>query len=231
MNVKLYVCSDDPRQLLKQPSDELSIDNCDIYDSCSLFNPTLILDYKPAITTKNYAYIPEWNRYYFISNMNITNSKRIILRLSVDVLQTYKDQLYNQVFRVARSESNADNQIPDTSFVNTDLFDIYRLEATLPAHYCFGNQSSGSYCIVLGVNGNSNSHLNDIPSYEIVSQEPSDWNANWRYYFLNLGSVKDPEMRSIQTCIDTNVIQNWDYSDKFAGLNASYGPIYGRVNS
>jgi hypothetical protein len=70
-----------------------------------------------------------------------------------------------------------------------------------------------------------------MPQYEIVDREPSDWNANWRYYFLNLGSIKDPEMRSIQSCIDTNVISGWDYSDKFTILNAQYGPIYRRVNN
>jgi hypothetical protein len=88
ITVKLYVSSDDPRQLLKSVSGELSV-NCDIYDNCSLFNPTLILDYKAEITTKNYAYIGDWNRYYFINDMSITNSKRIILSLTCDVLMSF----------------------------------------------------------------------------------------------------------------------------------------------
>lgn len=233
MNVKLYVCSDDPRQLLKQPSDELSID-CDIYDNCSLFNPTLILDYKASITTKNYAFIPDWNRYYFINDMSITNSKRIILSLTCDVLKSFSMQLLNQAFRIQRSESDGNRYVPDNGFINEDRYDVFRLKSDPITAYGFDDQTQAdSYTVVLGVSGQQNLHYEDIEGFNIVYSEPADWFLNWRDYYINRYSYSDPQMQRIGVAIDTQLIPNAapyvvDGVGVFSAINADYGPIYQR---
>lgn len=232
MEIKLYVSSDDPRQLIKYPQSELSI-NCDIYDNCSLFNPVLILDYRAEITTKNYAYIGEWNRYYFINDMSITNSKRIILSLTCDVLMSFKDELLQRTFRVQRSESDGNNYVPDNGFINEDRFDVYRLKAEPVARYAFSDQSADSYCVVLSVSGQQNLHYEDIEGFTRLTEVPPDWQLNWRNYYINRYSYSDPQMQRIDVAIDTQLIP--DASPYvvggvgvFSAIDADYGPIYKR---
>lgn len=232
MNIKLYVSSDDPRQLLKQPQSELSI-NCDIYDNCSLFNPVLILDYRAEITTKNYAFIGEWNRYYFINDMSITNSKRIIVSLTCDVLMSFGKQLLQHTFRIQRSESDGSKYVPDNGFINEDRYDIYRLKSDPITSYGFANQTADSYCVVLGVSGQQNLHYEDIDGFKIVYSEPPDWQINWRDYYINRYSYSDPQMQRIGVAVDTQLIPNADPYvvngiGVFNQINADYGPIYER---
>lgn len=233
MNIKLYVSSDDPRQLIKQPQSELSID-CDIYDNCSLFNPVLILDYRAEITTKNYAFVAEWNRYYFINDMSITNSKRIILSLTCDVLMSFGQQLLQHTFRIQRSESNGNRYVPDNGFINEDRYDVFRLKSGYISDYGFADQNmDDSYMVVLGVSGQRNLHYEDIEGFIIAYNEPADWGSNWRDYYINRYSYTDPQLQRIGVAVDTLLIPNAapyvvNGVGVFSEINADYGPIYKR---
>ena len=59
--------TDDNRKVSKNYTVNFSNVACDIYDSCDLYNPTLIVKSNNVISS-NYLYIPNFNRYYFIVN-------------------------------------------------------------------------------------------------------------------------------------------------------------------
>ena len=72
------------------------------------------------ITTANYAYIQDFNRYYFIESIEISTSARGYRRLyrldlSIDVLMTYKDQIENLSPYVARNEFVYDPLLEDSA--------------------------------------------------------------------------------------------------------------------
>lgn len=57
-----------------------------------------------GIKEYNYAYIPKFERYYFIQDMEILNRQITRLRLYTDVLETYKIDILNSVVNVGMAE-------------------------------------------------------------------------------------------------------------------------------
>lgn len=92
----------DPKRLdIKLKRDEL-VESPNI--SCNRFEG--IQDY-------NYAYIPNFERYYFIVDIEVLNKRIVKLRLHTDVLETYKNDILNSTVRVSVAEID--------SYVNVEL--------------------------------------------------------------------------------------------------------------
>lgn len=66
-----------------------------------------------AVLEYNYAYIPRFNRYYFINNVSWDNGM-FILNLRCDVLGTYKEKIGNYKGFVLRSSAASNSMIEDT---------------------------------------------------------------------------------------------------------------------
>lgn len=61
-------------------------------DDCDIINPQILVK-ADSLSAYNYAYIPEFNRYYFIKEINIYRNELWIVSLSVDVLMSYKNDI------------------------------------------------------------------------------------------------------------------------------------------
>ena len=66
-------------------------------------------------STVNYAFIPEFKRYYFVDSIECLNDGLLSLSLTVDVLYTYSDDLLRTRFEIARSE-----KINNSYFIDTE---------------------------------------------------------------------------------------------------------------
>lgn len=75
-----------------------------------------MLRYDANILNSNYIKIPEWNRYYYIDNINVDNAKTMYVTASVDVLKTYREQIINCNATAVRNENVGTTYTPDTSF-------------------------------------------------------------------------------------------------------------------
>ena len=53
----------------------------------------------------NYAYVPEYGRFYFIDDIISQSYNMLELHLYVDVLQTYRTELLSTAFEIVRSQS------------------------------------------------------------------------------------------------------------------------------
>lgn len=58
-----------------------------------ILTPYIKIYYPEQIELVNYAFIPELNRYYHITNVEPMNNKIVYLQLEVDVLETYKTDI------------------------------------------------------------------------------------------------------------------------------------------
>jgi len=56
----------------------------------------------------NYAYIEEFNRYYFIKSMVVMNKQIWVLALSVDVLESFKEDILNSTAEITRPMKKGD---------------------------------------------------------------------------------------------------------------------------
>lgn len=87
---------------------------CDLMDGSGMLTPTLVVnETKP--TNYNYAYIREFNRYYFINNWRYSLGLWTA-ELQVDVLASWKGYIRGSYVYVARSSSQFNTSIRDTTY-------------------------------------------------------------------------------------------------------------------
>lgn len=117
MQVQIYKTSSERHRLSKSLSNQIN-KTCHILDGTSITDPVIVIGYDASILSHSYAYITDFGRYYFITNMEVLPGQEIRLSLHVDVLMTYKDQIKACNARVTRSQSNYDPMISDNLIIN-----------------------------------------------------------------------------------------------------------------
>lgn len=76
------------------------------------------------LTTANYMYIPDLNRYYFIDNMELMTGGIVYISGSVDVLMSYMDGILNLRGTVKRAESLKNGYILDEHYKSVSYSQI-----------------------------------------------------------------------------------------------------------
>ena len=119
MNIKLCSSASEIVAINKDISiiDDVS---ATIKGALSVENPVLILQYKSDIQPNvNYVYIPEYNRYYFVTDIINLTGGRYEIHCKVDVLMSFKDYILNLSCIVDKqsSKDNANMYLDDGSFV------------------------------------------------------------------------------------------------------------------
>lgn len=101
--------------------------DCVLKGTCSILQPTIQLT-KPVggtsvssyPTTYNYCYIPDWGRYYFITDWTYSGPA-VFASLTVDVLASYKTQIGTQSLYVVRAASSYNGTIVDSTYPTTTV--------------------------------------------------------------------------------------------------------------
>ena len=73
----------------------------------------------------NYAYIPAFRRYYFVSDVTAITSKLFQLTLNVDVLMSFKDEILMNTALIARNENDYSPLITDSRRNFYAVRDVY----------------------------------------------------------------------------------------------------------
>lgn len=88
-------------------------------------SPVFKVTYSNIIPSVNYAYIPDFGKYYFVKPPTLNTDGSAILELSVDVLKTYGAAIKNCDAVVIRSQSIGSNDVPDSRLpVNPNSVDV-----------------------------------------------------------------------------------------------------------
>lgn len=87
-------------------------------DEVNVINPIVIFD-TPDILPYNYAYIPEFQRYYTIADKNAYREGLFEVTLDVDVLMSFRQDIFNMSAVVDKQTMpiNGDEYIDDSSLV------------------------------------------------------------------------------------------------------------------
>ena len=101
----------------KRPSGDGTSFDCILKRGCGILNPVISLDLglSQDPSTYNYAYIPAFDRYYFITEW-FFEDRLWTAHLSVDVLATYKSQIGESTLYVLRSAGAYDGSIIDNIY-------------------------------------------------------------------------------------------------------------------
>lgn len=101
MNVQFGSTTDDVAVINKTVSLGATID-CQVKAGTSVENPTIIVKYSSINPTDNYAYIADFERYYFIGDKTFTTGNRVEVELSVDPLYSFATGLNTCEFYIDR---------------------------------------------------------------------------------------------------------------------------------
>lgn len=115
MNIQFYENFDSAEHVNKSIQAVGNSLDCAVYGECSIETPTLLLAYNPILVTCNYAYISEWGRYYYKTDLVTMSGNRCLLTLSVDPLMSFKDGIYGINCNVLRCEDYKISMIPDSN--------------------------------------------------------------------------------------------------------------------
>lgn len=95
---------DEPKNKISKTLKNETLVNGNFRGSVEITAPTINLvgaDY----TDYNYCYIPDLNRYYFITNMIIERQRFLICDLEIDVLKSYESKIKNGRGNAIESEA------------------------------------------------------------------------------------------------------------------------------
>lgn len=115
-NIQLMVNSSPPHQLDKALSTVLSV-NGTLKEDTSIIDPVIKIQCNLAnITRCNYMSIPQFNRYYFITNIKSITNDIVEISAHVDVLNTYKSEIRMNTGIVRRQENSWNLYLNDGTF-------------------------------------------------------------------------------------------------------------------
>lgn len=92
------------------------VKTCAVKDGITLEDPVIYMAYDTSLLGLNYAYIPDFGRYYFVTGRDI-DGKTIYITLHVDVLMSFKNDILTSTGTATRSNFYNRN-IPDTMALN-----------------------------------------------------------------------------------------------------------------
>lgn len=123
MQINLYKTKSEKNKLTKILENALILSG-HLTESCDIINPVIKVKYNSDIYNKNYVFISDFHRYYYINDI-IVDNEEIILSLHIDVLMTYKDDIKNSTGHIIRSVSNQNKYIIDEMISNTSNVTTY----------------------------------------------------------------------------------------------------------
>ena len=99
MNILLYKTTNANNDLNKTISDKVELVGA-LRDASSIIAPSILIQSNPI--GYNYAYIPEFGRYYYIKNITAFRKGAYIVDLKCDVLMSFKDEILEMSGIVSR---------------------------------------------------------------------------------------------------------------------------------
>ena len=113
-------------------------------EACDIISPDITLNYNGAITGKNYAYIPDFGRYYYFRKPPTIEGDIMELHLYADSLYNYRNEIYNANCIAERSSSHYNIFLPDNAILEEEGY-IYHT-GVLPYKF---KPENGSYLLTV----------------------------------------------------------------------------------
>ena len=116
MNIVLYSNASEITAVDKKLTELITLSGT-LREKSSIIDPVItISDIDNYVGQMNYAYIPEFNRYYFITNIESVRNNLWKVSFHVDVLFTYRDAIRKNSAIIERNENEYDLKLNDGLF-------------------------------------------------------------------------------------------------------------------
>ena len=120
MNILLYKTTNANNDLNKTISDKVELVGV-LREASSVITPSILIQSNPI--GYNYAYIPEFGRYYYIKNITAFRKGAYIVDLKCDVLMSFREEILNMSGVVSRLTDGDDYATRD---IKTKCLETHR---------------------------------------------------------------------------------------------------------
>lgn len=110
--ISLFKTASENNRVVKTLTDEKQLSG-ELRNQTSVLNPSIRIESADNISTYNYAYISEFGRYYYITDIVSVRTNCWTVSLRCDVLMSYSDQIKAITGVVVRQESNPNKLLVD----------------------------------------------------------------------------------------------------------------------
>lgn len=164
---------------------------CYLKENCSIINPSIELMRDATLINYNYAYIPDFNRYYFIDD-TIIDAECIHLILRCDVLASFKTAIGSSSEYILRAASDYDGDVIDNLYpTKADcVFDIGSSVGAFDENnitYVVGilNNTSGNKVGVTKYYAMDSGELNSLITF-LFGNNPNDYIDNMSTFITGM---------------------------------------------
>lgn len=117
MNITLYINNSEKNKIGKNLTNDFSLSGA-LRDATNIINPVILIELN-EIGNYNYCYIPDFNRYYFITDITVIRTGLFALSVTVDVLESFKTDIKNlSVILLNTQNVGSSNYLPSPVFRN-----------------------------------------------------------------------------------------------------------------
>lgn len=143
MQITLYKNNSENNAIGKALTGALSLGECTMREDESLLNPVLRIATASSLSGYNYAYVPEFGRYYFITDIvaEVTGVWRVSLR--VDVLESFKSEILANKAVIERQENNWNLYFSDPEWC------VYENQEVLTMEFPSGFSNSAKFYLTV----------------------------------------------------------------------------------
>lgn len=116
MTITLYQTKSDKKRASKDLTLLSTLNNARLYDTFDVLRPKLKISRETfdSIKSCNYAYIPDFGRYYFVKYE--IDSNFVLLNCEVDVRTSYKEGISGLTCTVTRNENLKNGYLHDSNY-------------------------------------------------------------------------------------------------------------------
>ena len=116
--ISLFKTASENNRVVKVLTDEKQLSG-ELRNQTSVLNPTIRIESSDNISTYNYAYISEFGRYYYITDIVSVRTNCWVVSLRCDVLMSYKDEIQSiNVILNNTQETGLSNYLGSPNWVN-----------------------------------------------------------------------------------------------------------------
>lgn len=116
--ISLFKTASENNRVVKTLTDEKQLSG-ELRNQTSVLNPSIRIESADNISAYNYAYISEFGRYYYITDIVSVRTNCWIVSLRCDVLMSYKDEIQGlNVILNNTQETGLSNYLASPNWVN-----------------------------------------------------------------------------------------------------------------
>lgn len=117
--ISLFKTASENNRVVKVLTDEKQLSG-ELRNQTSVLNPNIRIESADNISTYNYAYISEFGRYYYITDIVSVRTNCWVVSLRCDVLMSYKDEIQSMnVILNNTQETGLSNYLSSPNWVSS----------------------------------------------------------------------------------------------------------------